>query len=99
MVEAGELSSTAAKSVFEQLLSSTDQPQQIAEKLNLLQVSDKSELEKIVSEVIAENPEVAADIRGGQDKALGFLVGQVMAKTKGQANPALAQEIIKQHLK
>jgi aspartyl-tRNA(Asn)/glutamyl-tRNA(Gln) amidotransferase subunit B len=99
MVEAGELSSTAAKSVFEQLLSSTDQPQQIAEKLNLLQVSDKSELEKIVSEVIAENPEVAADIRDGQDKALGFLVGQVMAKTKGQANPALAQEIIKQHLK
>ena len=99
MVDAGELSSTAAKAVFDQLLSSTDAPKTIASKLKLLQVSDEVEIEKIVAEVIAENPKVVAEIKAGQEKAVGFLVGQVMAKSKGQANPAVAQKIIKKQIK
>ena len=77
---------------------SGDDPEALAEKLNLIQVSDEVEIEKIVSKVIAENPKVAQDIKAGQEKAIGFLVGQVMAKTKGQANPGLAQQIIKKQL-
>lgn len=98
MVSAGELSSTAARSVFERLLRRGGQPRQIAQELKLLQVSDEAEIEKIVGEVITENPKVAADIKAGQEKAIGFLVGQVMAKTNGQANPGLAQKLIKKHL-
>jgi aspartyl-tRNA(Asn)/glutamyl-tRNA(Gln) amidotransferase subunit B len=98
MVEEGKLNSSAAKKVFERLISSPDSPRAIADELNLLQVSDESEVERIVIEVIAANPKVADDIKAGQDKAIGFLVGQVMAHTKGQANPALAQKIIRRQL-
>ncbi|MGA3150258.1 MAG: Asp-tRNA(Asn)/Glu-tRNA(Gln) amidotransferase subunit GatB [Candidatus Saccharimonadales bacterium] len=65
---------------------------------NLLQVSDESEIEKIVAEAIKENSKVAADVKAGQTKAIGFLVGQVMAKSQGKANPGLAQQIIKKQL-
>ena len=98
MVSTHELSSTAARTVFEKLLHTGGEPRKIAEELKLLQVSDETEIEKIVVEVIAENPKVAQDIKAGQEKAIGFLVGQVMAKTKGQANPSLAQKIIKKQL-
>lgn len=98
MVDSGELSSTAAKSVFDEILSSSDDPRTIASRLKLLQVSDEGTIEKIVSEVIAENPTVVGDIKTGQVKAIGFLVGQVMAKSQGQANPALTQQIIKKLL-
>jgi aspartyl-tRNA(Asn)/glutamyl-tRNA(Gln) amidotransferase subunit B len=98
MVDEGQLSSTAAKRVFDEILSSADTPEQIAARLNLLQVSDTAQLEKIVSEVIEDNAQVAEDIRGGQEKAIGFLVGQVMAKTKGQANPQVAQDLIRKQL-
>jgi aspartyl-tRNA(Asn)/glutamyl-tRNA(Gln) amidotransferase subunit B len=98
MVGEGKLNSSAAKKVFKRLLSSPDSPEAIAEELNLLQVSDEAAVEKIVKEVIAANPKVVQDIKAGQDKAIGFLVGQVMAATKGQANPALAQDILKSQL-
>ncbi|HZP55717.1 MAG TPA: Asp-tRNA(Asn)/Glu-tRNA(Gln) amidotransferase subunit GatB, partial [Candidatus Saccharimonadales bacterium] len=98
MVESNELSSTAAKTVFDELLSSSDGPRELATRLNLLQLTDESQIEKIVSEVIAEHPKVTADIRNGQTKAISFLVGQVMAKSKGQANPQIAEKIIKKQL-
>lgn len=99
MIEAGELSSTSAKKVFNELLSSTDSPHKIAQKLNLLQVSDKALIEKIVAEVLSENPKIVEDIKKGQTKAISFLVGQIMARTKGQANPTIAQELIKKQLR
>jgi aspartyl-tRNA(Asn)/glutamyl-tRNA(Gln) amidotransferase subunit B len=68
------------------------------EELGLKQVSDESEIEKIVAEVIADNNAAAEDVRNGELKAIGFLVGQVMQKSGGQANPALAQKIIKKQL-
>src|SRR3989338_6438006 len=98
MVSAGELSSTSAKTVFGKMLHSGGAPLKIAKDLKLLQVSDESAIEKIVAEVIAANPQVAEDIKKGQSKAIGFLVGQVMAKSKGQANPGLAQKLIKKYL-
>ncbi len=98
MINNHELSSTSAKKVFSELLSSTDDPRTIAQKLNLLQISDQAAIESAVKQVIADNPKVAADIKAGQAKAIGFLVGQVMTKTAGQANPSLAEKIIKKQL-
>lgn len=100
MVEKNELSSTAAKEVFQELLTSEKTPKQIAEEKNLLQVSDEGAILAIVQEVLAD-PSCAqsvADIKAGQDKAIGFLVGQVMKKSQGKANPALAQTLIRQEL-
>jgi aspartyl-tRNA(Asn)/glutamyl-tRNA(Gln) amidotransferase subunit B len=98
MVDEGKLSSTAARSVFDEMVKSNDEPQTIAQRLNLLQVSDEAELEKIVTEVLKDNPKVVADVKAGEHKAIGFLVGQVMKKSAGKANPGLAQKIIKKQL-
>ncbi len=98
MVGDSKLSSTAAKSVFTEMVSSTENPHEIADRLKLLQLSDKSELDKIVMQVLEENSKVVADIKSGEEKAIGFLVGQVMSKSKGQANPQLAQQLIRKQL-
>lgn len=98
MVSNNLLSSTAATIVFKEAVKSGRDPHELAKEMNLIQVSDESEIEKIVVEVIAENPKVVDDIKAGQEKAISFLVGQVMAKSKGQANPGLAQQVIKRHL-
>lgn len=98
MVDTGKLSSTAARSVFDEMVKTKDEPQAIAERLNLLQVSDEAEIEKIAKEVLAENPKVVADVKTGELKAISFLVGQVMKKSAGKANPGLVQQIIKKQL-
>ncbi|HET6864051.1 MAG TPA: Asp-tRNA(Asn)/Glu-tRNA(Gln) amidotransferase subunit GatB [Candidatus Saccharimonadales bacterium] len=98
MVETNELSSTAAKDVFYEMINDQGSPRAIAEKKNLLQMSDKTELEKIVAEVLSQNQKAAEDVKNGEMKAIGFLVGQVMAKSQGKANPQIAQELIKKQL-
>jgi aspartyl-tRNA(Asn)/glutamyl-tRNA(Gln) amidotransferase subunit B len=97
MINNRELSSTSAKSLLTNVIEGKD-PEELAKENNLLQVSDEGAIEKIVSEVIAENEKAAEDVKKGEMKAVGFLVGQVMAKSKGQANPGLAQQIIKKQL-
>jgi aspartyl-tRNA(Asn)/glutamyl-tRNA(Gln) amidotransferase subunit B len=98
MVAAGELSSTAAQQVSEEALRSKEDPKVIAEKLNLIQVSNEAEIAQVVSEVLAANDKAAADVTNGEMKAIGFLVGQVMKASKGKANPELAQTLIKKQL-
>lgn len=100
MVAKNELSSTAAKEVFSELLTSDQSPRMIAEARNLLQVSDESAILAIVQEVLADpaSAQSIVDIKAGQEKAIGFLVGQVMKRSAGKANPALAQQLIKQQL-
>ena len=75
-------------------------PEKIAEKMNLLQVSDEGAIAKIVDEVLADSASQKAieDIRNGNDKAIGFLVGQIMKRSQGKANPALAQKLIRERL-
>lgn len=95
-----QVSSTAGKDIFAELLKADVDPMQIAKDKKLLQVSDEGAIERVVDEVIAA-PECAkaiADFKAGQEKVIGFLVGQVMKKSKGQANPALAQKILRQKL-
>lgn len=98
MVEANKLSSTAAKEVLAELLKTGEDPEKIATEKNLLQVSDEGEIAKIVEQVLADNPKAAGDVQGGEMKAIGFLVGQVMKLSQGKANPALATELIKKQL-
>jgi len=98
MVEANKLSSTAAKEVLSELLKTDKDPEAIAADKNLLQVSDEGAIAKIVEQVLAENPKAAEDVKNGEMKAIGFLVGQVMKQSQGKANPSLAQELIKKQL-
>lgn len=101
MVEKNELSSTTAKDIFNELISGSNKaPRQIAEEKNLLQVSDEGEIIKIVEQVLADPSaeQAVADIKAGNDKAIGFLVGQVMKQSQGKANPALAQKLIRERL-
>ena len=77
------------------------EPQVLAEELNLIQKSDAGELEKIVDQVLAENQEAVADVTSGgkkEKKARGFLMGQVMQKTGGKANPKVVSEILAKKL-
>ena len=100
MFTANKLSSTAAKQIFNELLTTNQSPQEIAEERNLLQVSDESTILAIVDEVLNDpaSAQSVADIKAGQDKAIGFLVGQVMKKSSGKANPGLAGQLIRKRL-
>lgn len=100
MVDANELSSTAAKEVFNELLTSDKTPREIAEAKNLLQVSDEGAIAAIVDEVLADPASAKAieDFKAGNEKVIGFLVGQVMKKSQGKANPALAQKLIREKI-
>lgn len=98
MVEDGKLSSTAAKEILAELLKTGKDPEEIAAEKNLLQVSDEGEIARIVEQVLAENERAATDVKNGETKAIGFLVGQVMKLSQGKANPALATELIKKQL-
>jgi len=100
MVDKNELSSTNAKEIFVELLSSDKSPREIAELRNLLQVSDESAIAAVVDEVLADPScrQAVEDLRAGNDKVIGFLVGQVMKKSQGKANPALAQKLIRERI-
>lgn len=100
MAEKGEVSSNSAVTILHEVLASGDDPRMVAEGKQLLQVSDEGAIATVVDEVLADPASSAslADIRAGKDKAIGYLVGQVMKKSKGQANPALAQKLIRERL-
>ena len=100
MAEKAEVYSTNAKELFNELLAGAKNPRELAKEKNLLQVSDESAIATIVDEVMNDPASSAsiADIKAGKDKAIGYLVGQVMKKSKGQANPALAQKLIRERL-
>lgn len=98
MVGDKKLSSTSAKQIWIEMYANGGDPEKIAESKNLIQVSDEGEIAKIVGQVLADNPKAAEDVRNGEMKAIGFLVGQVMKQSKGKANPALAQQLIKKQL-
>ena len=98
MQNSGQLSSTSAKEIAFKVRAGAEE----SEVNNLLdskkQVSDEGEITKIVDQVIKDNAKAADDIKNGEVKAIGFLVGQVMKESKGKANPGLAQKLIKKQL-
>jgi aspartyl-tRNA(Asn)/glutamyl-tRNA(Gln) amidotransferase subunit B len=94
----GAISSAGAKTALQGAFETGEPIEAIVEARGLRQVSDASALEGVVDEVIAENPGPAEQFRKGKDGALNALVGQVMKKTRGAANPALAGELLRQRL-
>ena len=98
MIQKGEISGKQAKIVFEEMMKGKD-PKVIAEEKGLKQNSDPNAILKIVVEVLDNNPQSIADFKNGKNKAVGFLVGQVMKASKGQANPAMTNQMIMEELK
>jgi aspartyl-tRNA(Asn)/glutamyl-tRNA(Gln) amidotransferase subunit B len=101
MVEAGTVGAGSSAAVFEAMVETGKEPERLAEELNLIQKSDAGELETVVEQVLAENANAVQDVTAGgkkSKKARGFLLGQVMQKTKGQANPKVVSEILAKKL-
>lgn len=103
LVATNKLSSTAGKQVFVEFFNDNfigKMALEIAEAKNLIQESDEGAIDAIVAEVLADPASAKSieDIKAGQDKAIGFLVGQVMKKSQGKANPAMAQQAIRKQL-
>jgi len=97
LVESGDISSKIAKDIFSDVTKG-QAPEVIVQERGLKQVSDTGELETIIREVLDKNPQAIEDYRAGKAQALGFLVGQVMAATRGQANPGLANKLLVEYL-
>jgi len=98
LIKKGDISGKIAKTVLEEIYVTGKDAAIIIKEKGLIQISDESELEKIVAEVIANNPKSVTDYQGGKESALGFLVGQVMKATKGQANPGMVNKLLKEKL-
>lgn len=94
LIEKGTISSKIAKTVFKEMLESGKLPAQIVEEKGLVQISDEGAIKSIVEQVVANNPQSVEDYKAGKQKAIGFLVGQVMKESKGKANPALANKLL-----
>lgn len=95
LVKDGTISGTIGKKVLAEMFDSGKDPKAIVDENNWAQMSDSSELESIIAKVIEDNPKSIEDIGSGNEKAYGFLTGQVMKATKGQANPQVANGIIR----
>ncbi|MTK11644.1 MAG: Asp-tRNA(Asn)/Glu-tRNA(Gln) amidotransferase subunit GatB, partial [Clostridiaceae bacterium] len=95
----GKISGTAAKEVFDEMFVSGKNPEDIVKEKGLSQISSSEVLEKVVDEILSANPKSIEDYKNGKLQAAGFLMGQVMKATKGQANPAVAKELIRVKLK
>ncbi|WP_088550054.1 Asp-tRNA(Asn)/Glu-tRNA(Gln) amidotransferase subunit GatB [Paenibacillus aquistagni] len=99
LLEKGTINNKIAKTVFKEMLETGKAPQVIVEEKGLVQISDTGAIKEIVEKVVAANPQSVEDFRAGKDKAIGFLVGQVMKESKGKANPGLVNELLREVLK
>lgn len=94
LIDKGTISSKLAKKVFKELVEKGGDPAKIVEEKGWVQISDEGKLKEIVTEVLQANPQSVTDYKNGKDRALGFLVGQVMKATKGKANPKMVNQLI-----
>lgn len=94
LIEKGTISSKIAKKVFKDLIEKGGDPEKIVEEKGLKQITDESELRKIVMPILEKNEQSMIDYKNGKDRALGFLVGQVMKASKGKANPPMVNKLI-----
>lgn len=98
LIKSNVISSKIAKEVFEMLLSENKDPEIIVKEKGLVQITDNSEIEKIVEQVLEENKQSVEDYRAGKSNALKYLVGQAMRLSKGKANPQMINELILEKL-
>ncbi|HSX58287.1 MAG TPA: Asp-tRNA(Asn)/Glu-tRNA(Gln) amidotransferase subunit GatB, partial [Candidatus Saccharimonadales bacterium] len=98
LVDKGEISNQAAKTVFDKMLSEGEMPKKIIDSLGLAQISDESGLEVFMDEAIEENQKAVLDFKSGKESSLQFLVGAVMRKSKGSANPVVIADLLRKKL-
>jgi aspartyl-tRNA(Asn)/glutamyl-tRNA(Gln) amidotransferase subunit B len=98
LIDDGTISGKIAKSVFEEMFRTDKNPENIVREKGLVQISDSDEIEKAVDEVVSKHPKEAERYRAGEEKLIGFFVGQIMKLTKGKANPQLVNELLKKKL-
>jgi len=94
LLDKGTISSKIAKTVFEEMFNTGEMAKNIVEKKGLVQISDESAVKEIVEKIVQNNPQSILDYKAGKDRALGFLVGQVMKETKGKANPGIVNKLL-----
>ncbi|MBU8906407.1 Asp-tRNA(Asn)/Glu-tRNA(Gln) amidotransferase subunit GatB [Desertibacillus haloalkaliphilus] len=99
LIEKGTISSKIAKKVFKEMIENGGDPEVIVKEKGLVQISDEGELLKIVTEILDNNEQSIEDFKNGKDKAIGFLVGQMMKATKGKANPQVVNKLIMEEIK
>lgn len=99
MIDSKEISGKMAKDVFSEMWKTSKPPKEIVKAKGMAQITDDSAIEKIVSEVMAQNAQAVVDYRSGKTKLFGFFVGQVMKASKGQANPEIVNRILLEKLK
>ncbi|WP_066057789.1 Asp-tRNA(Asn)/Glu-tRNA(Gln) amidotransferase subunit GatB [Robertmurraya korlensis] len=98
LISDGTISSKIAKKVFKELVEKGGSAEKIVKDQGLVQISDEGALLKVISEVLDANPQSIEDFKNGKEKAIGFLVGQIMRATKGQANPPLVNKLLQQEI-
>jgi aspartyl-tRNA(Asn)/glutamyl-tRNA(Gln) amidotransferase subunit B len=98
LIENGTISGKIAKTVFEEMYKTGKDAKVIVEEKGLVQISDTGEIDKAIAEVIAKHPKEVDRFRSGEEKLIGFFVGQVMKLTKGKANPQILNELLKKKL-
>ena len=98
LIDEGVISGKIAKEIFEDMCETGEAPSVIVEKKGLKQMSDTTELENIIKQVLAENDKSVQDFKAGKEKSFGFLVGQTMKATKGQGNPKLVNDLLRKIL-
>jgi aspartyl-tRNA(Asn)/glutamyl-tRNA(Gln) amidotransferase subunit B len=98
LVEAGTISGKLAKTVFEEMWATGKEPEAIVKEKGLVQITDTDTLTAAAQEILSAHPKEVEDYRAGKTKVMGFFVGQLMRKTKGQANPQMANEVFKRLL-
>jgi len=99
LLSQGKISSKIAKVVLQEMFSKGNNPSNIIKEKGLTQITDEKEIEKIVKEVIIKNPKAVEDFKEGKEAVLQFLIGQVMAQTKGKVSPAIANKILRRALR
>jgi aspartyl-tRNA(Asn)/glutamyl-tRNA(Gln) amidotransferase subunit B len=95
LIAQGKISGKIAKEILPKMFESGDTAEAIAEREGLHQISDTGAIKKIIDEVIAQNPKQVEQYRGGKQAVIGFLVGQVMKASRGQADPAAVNALLK----
>ena len=98
MLSRDEINANAAREVLAHLFESDEPPEAIVAARGFRQVSDPTALDALIERVLSEQPAAVADVRGGQAKAVGFLVGQVMQASGGKANPKVIRELLAKKL-
>ena len=94
LIDKGTISSKIAKQIFEEMFETGENAKDIVEKRGLVQISDEGAIKEICQKVVDANPQSIADYKAGKDRAIGFLVGQIMKETKGKANPQIVNKLL-----